>query len=180
MTLYSFLYQVVPLTFPLAPLFSDDSSAKELFFASHALLHLLRHPAYENILRDGAARQRHCGVFMTLFRVTNPTLYRHFYWEEVNVADWVPAFLTSLGVGFLQDPENVWRLWDYYMADAFTHHAFPLHPYVCLSLLTALTEKLIEWDREEILFYLHHIPSMDMTRVLRHAVALQESSANLL
>lgn len=182
MTVYAFLYQVVPLTFPLAPLFFSDTrdDAKELFFASYALVSTLRHPLYQNILQNGTTRQMHCGEFLSLFRWTNPTLYRHFHIEEVRAVDWVPAFLGSLGVGFLQDPENVWRLWDYYLADASTHHRFPLHPYVCLALLMAMTEKLIECDREEILFHLRLIPSMDMTSILRQAVALQENSANLL
>lgn len=183
LSLYTFLYQIVPCTFPLAPLFlfsSDANEAKELFFASHALVSMLCQPSQNNILWDKEARQAHCGEFLSLFRWSNPTLYRHFYLEEVRAVEWVPAFLGSLGVGFLQDPENIWRLWDYYMADASTHHRFPLHPYVCLAILMALTERLIECEREEILFLLRHIPSMDMTSILRQAVALKESAANLL
>lgn len=174
MTLNEFLH-VVRLTLPLEPLYTCN--AKDIFFCARALVETLLH--HENILQDAECKQTHCGTFLMLFRAVNAPLYLHFYREHVTVTDWVPELLSSFFTGGVLHDEDVLLLWDYYLTDLSAYHRCPLHPYVCLAILMELTEELIEYDREEILYRLHHLPRVDVRGLLRKAVAIQESTAHL-
>ncbi|CAD2219897.1 Rab-GTPase-TBC domain containing protein, putative [Angomonas deanei] len=52
---------------------------------------------------------------------------------------------------------------------------FALHPFVCLAVLTELTEELIESDKEMILHRLRQLPSVEVEGLLQKAIAIRES-----
>lgn len=151
-------------------------SAKDLFFSARALIRVLQAP--QNILHDSTSKQVICGRFLMLFRQLNTVLYTHFFREGLTTLEWLPSMLTTLFAGRMCH-EELMCVWDYYVVDASLHGSFPLHPYMCLVVLVELTEVLIECDKEEILWHLHHLPHFSIRLLLRRAVALQESSVCL-
>ena len=49
-----------------------------------------------------------------------------------------------------------------------------LHIYVCLAILETCNEELMELDGAEVLWYLRHLPVLDMDQVITQALNIQE------
>ena len=49
-----------------------------------------------------------------------------------------------------------------------------LHIYVCLAILETCNEELMELDDAEVLWYLQHLPDMDMGQVLTQAFNIKD------
>ena len=52
-----------------------------------------------------------------------------------------------------------------------------LHVYVCLAILETCTDELMELDESEVLWYLRHLPSLDMSQVITHALNIKDDVA---
>lgn len=59
------------------------------------------------------------------------------------------------------------RLWDTYFA--LKGKDDDLHTYVCLAVLQANTEILLEMEHSEMKYFLRHLPAMDMDKIIKHA-----------
>ncbi|KAG5503434.1 hypothetical protein JKF63_05573 [Porcisia hertigi] len=149
-----------------------SSSARDTFFTVHALFNVLTQDG--NILHDDQTLQTHCGNFLMLFRAVLLPLYEHFTVEGLTTWEWVPSLLTCFFVGRLH-PDDVFALWDCYLADMNEHQAMALHPYACLAMLSSMTEVLIEADKTELLYCLEHLPRLDTAAIMRKAVLIRES-----
>jgi len=148
------------------------STARDTFFITQALFHLMSHDG--NPLQDARCLQEHCGSFMMIFHAVDETLYEHFVAEGLTTWDWAPGLLTSLFVGRMHS-DDVFALWDYYLADVGEHRQMMvLHPYMCLAVLSLMTEVLIEADKTELLHYLEHLPRFDTSVLIHKAVAIRE------
>ncbi|GET88933.1 hypothetical protein, conserved [Leishmania tarentolae] len=148
------------------------SSARDTFFTTHALFNVLTQDG--NILHDAHTLQTHCGNFLMLFRSVLLPLYEHFTVEGLTTWEWVPSLLTCFFVGRMH-PDDVFALWDCYLADMSEHQAMALHPYACLAMLSSMTEVLIEAGKIEILYCLEHLPRLDTAAIMRKAVLIRES-----
>ncbi|TPP52226.1 Rab-GTPase-TBC domain family protein [Leishmania donovani] len=148
------------------------SSARDTFFTVHALFDVLTQDG--NILHDAHTLQTHCGNFLMLFRSVLLPLYEHFTVEGLTTWEWIPSLLTCFFVGRMH-PDDVFALWDYYLADMSEHQAMALHPYACLAMLSSMTEVLIEAGKIELLYCLEHLPRLDTAAIMRKAVLIRES-----
>lgn len=148
------------------------STARDTFFTVNALYSVLTQE--QNILHSEQALQTHCANFLMLFRATLLPLYEHFTAEGLTTWEWVPSLLTSFFAGRMH-PDDVFALWDYYLADKSEHQAMGLHPYACLATLSAMTELLIEGEKTELLYCLEHLPRIDTAAIMRKAVLIRES-----
>lgn len=148
------------------------SSARDTFFTVHALFSGLTKDG--NILHDDATLQTHCGNFLMLFRAVLLPLYEHFTVEGLTTWEWIPSLLTGFFVGRMH-PDDVFALWDCYLADMSEHQAMALHPYACLATLSSMTEVLIEAGKTELLYCLEHLPRLDTAAIMRKAVLIRES-----
>lgn len=147
-------------------------TARDTFFATQALFQLMSHD--NNPLQDAKSLQEHCGSFAMLFHAVDETLYEHFIAEGLTTWDWVPGLLSSLFVGRMH-PDDVFALWDYYLADVGEHRQIMvLHPYMCLAVLSLMTEVFIEADKTELLYCLEHLPRFDTSALIHKAVAIRE------
>lgn len=148
------------------------ATARDTFFTVNALYQQLSQE--RNILHSAQALQTHCANFLMLFRATLLPLYEHFTAEGLTTWEWVPSLLTSFFAGRVH-PDDVFALWDYYLADKSDHQAMGLHPYACLATLSAMTELLIEAEKTELLYCLEHLPRIDTAAIMRKAVLIRES-----
>lgn len=148
------------------------SSARDTFFTVHALFNALTQDG--NILHDAHTLQTHCGNFLMLFRSVLLPLYEHFTVEGLTTWEWIPSLLTCFFVGRMH-PDDVFALWDCYLADMSEHQAMALHPYACLAMLSSMTEVLIEACKIELLYCLEHLPRLDTAAIMRKAVLIRES-----
>ncbi|RNF11006.1 putative GTPase activating protein [Trypanosoma conorhini] len=159
--------------FDLALVFeSVHSTARDIYFSTASLYHLLTH--HGNVLQSAQCLQRNCGAFLMLFRATNFDLYRHFVAEGVTVVEWVPGMLRTLLAGRLHE-DDLLRLWDVHLAGALEHLSCPLHPYVCLAILAEMTEVLLECERSGIIERLRHLPRINAGSIIQKAISLKES-----
>ena len=72
------------------------------------------------------------------------------------------------------------RLWDTYFAYHASHGreaTLQLHIYVCLAILEACNEELMELDESEVLWYLQHLPTLDMGQVVTNALNIKDDVA---
>lgn len=67
------------------------------------------------------------------------------------------------------------RLWDTYFADSAD--SIELHMFLCLAILGACKEALIECEYSELKGFLWHLPDMDMDQILVQASNLQKQVA---
>ena len=56
-------------------------------------------------------------------------------------------------------------MWDTY----FATNDLDLHPYVCLAILQANNETLMELEYSEIRLFLNQLPDMDMEQLIKQA-----------
>ena len=93
------------------------------------------------------------------------------------VARVLPLPLPPPSVPLLLPLPCLLRLWDTYFARTASHGreaTLQLHIYVCLAILEACNEELMELDSAEVLWYLRHLPTLDMDQVLTQAFNIQE------
>jgi hypothetical protein len=148
-----------------------SQAARDTHHCVEALLAILRLPG--NSWSSRTCLTEHCGLFLCLFHHINENLYTHFIHEGVDALEWLPGMLRTLLAAHLH-LEDTLRLWDTYLADAMEATGFPLHPYVCLALLTLFTEELLEMDGAEVLRFLRELPRVDVEALLQKAIALRE------
>lgn len=117
-------------------------------------------------------------TFMTLLKHTLPELYLFLEEEQCAGGSWLSSWLQMLLSRELPLP-CVLRLWDTYLAlrtsqlnDASSLHQ--LHIYVCLAILEACHEELMELDDSDVLWYLQHLPSLDMEQIITLAYNIKE------
>eukprot|EP01134_Creolimax_fragrantissima_P007659 CFRG7659T1 len=138
-------------------------SPSELYFCFEAMME--RH-GFEN--PDNANRA--LSDFMNYFRMSMRELYYHFEDEEVDARDWALSWMKSLLSVELPLECSV-RLWDTYFA---SENGFELHPYVCLAILRYLREDLQDYERDEIIDRLLHLPVLDMDMILAQANSIRQ------
>ena len=115
-------------------------------------------------------------AFMTLLRHTMPELCFFLEEEQCEGGEWLASWLQFLLARDLPLP-CLLRLWDTYFARTASHGreaTLQLHIYVCLAILEACNEELMELDSAEVLWYLRHLPTLDMDQVLTQAFNIQE------
>ncbi|CCW62532.1 unnamed protein product [Phytomonas sp. EM1] len=164
------IFILVQLVLPFKAI---KSSAKDTFYCVNTIYHLLTH--HGNPLQDEDCLQQHCGNFMMLFHTLNGMLYRHFFTEGITTLEWVPRLLCTLLADRLH-LEDLLRIWDYYLTDPGETLTFSLHPFVCLALLSNLTEDLVDCDKREILYRLEHMPRINAEAVLQKAISIREDA----
>lgn len=119
-------------------------------------------------------------TFRTLLRHALPELY--FFFEEENCSGevWLTSWLQFLLARELPLP-CLLRLWDTYFSYHTSHvhenSLHELHIYVCLAILEVCTEQLMELDNAEVLWYLQHLPMLDMGQVLTQAFNIKDDVA---
>ncbi len=155
----------------LESIFSGPSGTQDIYYCTEAIISLLQHG--KNYLSSEQQLQEDCSLLLTLLRTINRELYTHFFHEGVQVFDWAPNMLLTL-LGEHLHPEDLFDIWDHYLNEAMLEMGFPLHLYVCLSLLDQFSERLMEMDRVEILAFLSHFPRLNVERVLTDARRLKE------
>ncbi|CCW66034.1 unnamed protein product [Phytomonas sp. Hart1] len=163
--------EVVILIHLVLPFQAIKSSARDTFYCVNTIYNFLTH--HGNPLQDEECLQHHCGNFMMLFHTLNPMLYRHFFTEGITTMDWVPRMLCTMLADRLHQ-EDLLRIWDYYLVDLGETLTFSSHPFVCLALLSNLTEELVECDKIEILYRLEHMPRINAEAVLQNAISIRE------
>lgn len=115
-------------------------------------------------------------AFMTLLRHTLPELYLFLEEEQCSGGEWLQSWLQFLLARDLPLP-CLLRLWDSYFAYTASHGreaTLQLHIYVCLAVLEACNEELMELDDAEVKWYLHHLPTLDMDAIITQAFNIQE------
>lgn len=156
---------------PFVHVFPDDVEAYACF------VELTK--SFERGLSFEGCKQMHV-TFMTLLRHTLPELYRTF--EEQECLDggsghaWLASWLRFLLARELPLP-CVLRLWDTYLSYFSSHGreaTLQLHIYVCLATLEACNEDLMELDAAEVLWYLQHLPELDVAAILTQAVNIKD------
>lgn len=128
-----------------------------------------------NPLHSAQVLQEYCGTFLMLFHHTNAELYHHFHAEGVLPdAEWVLSYMRGLLSKQLHIDDFL-RLLDSYLADCSETGGFPLHIFVCLSLLSMLTEDLMEMDRTQMIAFLGCLPRVDTEVLLQQALSVREA-----
>ncbi|KNC74203.1 hypothetical protein SARC_13242, partial [Sphaeroforma arctica JP610] len=135
-------------------------SPSELYFCFEALMDRLG-------FSDPNNHNRALSDFMNAFRMSMPELYHHFEDEEVDARDWALSWMKSVLAVELPLPCAM-RLWDTYFA--YHEDGFALHPYVCLAILRYLREDLQDYERDEIIHRLRHLPELDIDMVCAEGV----------
>ena len=118
-------------------------------------------------------------AFMTLLRHTAPEMYAFLEEEQCAGGEWLSSWLQFLLARDLPLP-CLLRLWDTYFAYHASHGreaTLQLHIYVCLAVLEACNEELMELDDAEVLWYLRHLPNLDMGTVITQAFNIKEECA---
>jgi hypothetical protein len=147
-------------------------SACEVFHLTESMFSL--QSSNLNAMHTPQILQDYCGMLLMLFHATNAELYQHFHAEGVLPQEWVPDYMRCLLTKQLH-LDDLLRLLDAYLADCSETGGFPLHVFVCLSLLSMLTEDLMEMDRTQILSFLHKLPRVDTEVLLQQALSVRES-----
>ena len=111
--------------------------------------------------------------------MTCEAYYRFLEEEQCSGGAWLASWLQFLLARDLPLP-CLLRLWDTY----FSYHAshgreatLQLHIYVCLAILEACNEELMELDESEVLWYLRHLPLLDMGQVITNAFNINDDFA---
>ena len=115
-------------------------------------------------------------AFMTLLRHTLPELYSFLEEEQCCGGTWLASWLQFFLARDLPLP-CLLRLWDTYFAYYASHgseETLQLHIYVCLAILESCNEEIMELDDAEVLWYLTHLPSLDMGQVLTQALNIKD------
>lgn len=117
-------------------------------------------------------------TFMTALRHTLPELYAVFEEQEclTESGPWLASWLRFLLARELPLP-CVLRLWDTYLSYRSSHGreaTLQLHIYVCLAVLEACVEDLMELDEAEVLWYLQHLPELDVAAVITQAFNIKD------
>jgi len=125
-------------------------------------------------------------TFMTLLRHTLPELYQYLEEDQCAGGQWLTSWLQFLLARELPLP-CVLRLWDTYFSlrhfssQQASHPGVhtgvlpreaslqELHLFVCIAILEACHEDLMELDDAELLWYLQHLPTMDMGQLVMQA-----------
>eukprot|EP01112_Ceratiomyxa_fruticulosa_P018900 TRINITY_DN6110_c0_g1_i1.p1 TRINITY_DN6110_c0_g1~~TRINITY_DN6110_c0_g1_i1.p1 ORF type:complete len:293 (-),score=39.34 TRINITY_DN6110_c0_g1_i1:218-1096(-) len=108
--------------------------------------------------------------FMMYFRTLIPSLYHHFEEEEVSMNDWAMIWFQYLLSSILPF-HCLLRLWDTYFA---VDIGLGLHTYVCLAILLNCAEELLELENTGIISLLHHLPIMDMDKIIAQAYNIRD------
>ena len=96
--------------------------------------------------------------------------------EQCSGGEWLQSWLQFLLARDLPLP-CLLRLWDSYFAYTASHGheaTLQLHIYVCLAVLEACDEELMELDDAEVKWYLRHLPVLDMDAIITQAFNIQE------
>ena len=164
---------LVHLLGPLVHVYAKNEEVEAFFCFQELMGRLLR----EKLLTFEGCK-RTSVTFMTLFRHTLPDLY--FFFEEAQCAGglWLSSWLQFLLARELPLP-CVLRLWDTYFAleqkkGGARADLQELHVYVCLAILEACAEEIMELDETEVLWYLNHLPDLDMGSVVMQAFNLKD------
>lgn len=104
--------------------------------------------------------------FLMLFRRYEPELCTYLEDEELNFNMWAIPWFKGILATNLPLP-SLMRLWDTYFA--IGPNFDDLHLYVCLAILRNSTEDLMDLEHSELLWYLQHLPTMDMDQIIMHA-----------
>eukprot|EP00002_Diphylleia_rotans_P033235 TRINITY_DN7045_c0_g1_i1.p1 TRINITY_DN7045_c0_g1~~TRINITY_DN7045_c0_g1_i1.p1 ORF type:complete len:284 (+),score=45.29 TRINITY_DN7045_c0_g1_i1:43-894(+) len=109
--------------------------------------------------------------FMMLFRSLIPDLYNHFEEEEIHPKEWVISWIRFLLAKELPlSTECLLRLWDSYFS---CETPFEIHVYICLAVLEACREELLERDQSDIMLFLQRLPELDMDQIITRAYNIQ-------
>lgn len=130
--------------------------------AFHCFSHLMVQLEYSPLTTK---LNRTLSLFLFLFRTTLPELCMRFEDEELRPNDWAVVWLKYMLASALP-LHCLLRLWDTYLA---IPDKWELHPYVCVAILRHSTEDLMELECSELLFYLHHLPVLDIDQIIMHA-----------
>ena len=116
-------------------------------------------------------------AFMTLLRHMLPELYSFLEEEQSCGGSWLGSWLQFFLARNLPLP-CLLRLWDTYFAYAASHGreaTLQLHIYVCLAILEACDEDILELDEAEVLWYLTHLPTtLDMGQIITSAFNIKD------
>ena len=128
-------------------------------------------------------------TFMTLLRHTLPELYSYLEEQQCAGGEWLNSWLQLLLSKELPLP-CLLRLWDSYLslhpakhngsagaqAIATSHEALlqERHVFVCLAILETCNEELMELDDAELVWYLHHLPQIDIGQVITRAANIRD------
>ena len=118
-------------------------------------------------------------AFMTLLRHALPELYSFLEEEQCAGGAWLASWLQFLLARDLPLP-CLLRLWDTYFAHTASYGreaTLRLHIYVCLAILEACNDQLMELDESEVLWYLSHLPALDMGAVITQAFNIKDDVA---
>ena len=118
-------------------------------------------------------------AFTTLLRHALPELYSFLEEEQCNDGEWLSSWLQFLLAKALPLP-CLLRLWDSYFAYYAAHGreaTLQLHIYVCLAILERCNEELMELDEGEVLWYLQHLPTLDIGQVVTNALNIKDDVA---
>ena len=157
----------VHLLWPFVHIYSDDVDAYYCF------AELMKRLEWA-LTFDGCKQMT--VAFMTLLRHTLPELYVFLEEEQCSGGAWLASWLQFLLARNLPLP-CLLRLWDMYLGYMASHGreaTLQLHIYVCLAILEACNEELMELDDAEVQWYLTHLPHLDMGNVITQAFNIQE------
>ena len=157
----------VHLLWPFVHIYSSDVEAYYCF------QELMKHLEWA-LTFDGLKQMT--VAFMTLLRHMLPELYSFLEEEQSCGGKWLASWLQFLLARNLPLP-CLLRLWDTYLAYHASHgseETLQLHVYVCLAILEACDEEVMELDEAEVLWYLTHLPSLDMGHVLTQAFNIKD------
>jgi hypothetical protein len=115
-------------------------------------------------------------AFMTLLRHMLPELYSFLEEEQSCGGAWLASWLQFFLARDLPLP-CLLRLWDTYFAYDASYGreaTLQLHIYVCLAILEACDDEIMELDDSDMLWYLTHLPSLDMGKIVLHALNIKD------
>jgi len=117
---------------------------------------------------------RATGNFLAILRHALPEVVEHLESEEVDPSRWAHQWLQGLLVKQMST-ENVLRLWDAYLAG---DHGLDFHPYVCVALVEAVQEELLEADGVEVLTLLQQVPTrgLEISHLLAKAKNVRDDT----
>ena len=133
---------------PMAAVNTERES--DVYFCLKYFIEILRGEG--QILHSSGSLLSIVSNFLCHFHSFIPTLYKHFFENDVDALDWVPDLLTSLFVDHLPQHQLL-VLWGYYLMDGFHYH-----PFVLLAILEEGLDDLLELDGEGILTFLRSRP----------------------
>ncbi|PVU99433.1 hypothetical protein BB560_005500 [Smittium megazygosporum] len=111
-------------------------------------------------------------LFLSWFRSFLPDLYGDFQDEDINLSEFVSAWLKSLLASQLP-LGSILQLWDVYLS---TTSFLDFHPFVCLSILSFLKDSLEELEYSEIRAIIFRLPEIDIPRLTRLPTFNQKSN----